>query len=97
MRTCRSKIGIWTLLLTVGWSGLRAEVPPYRQASLPVEERVEDLLARMTLQEKILQLNQYTLGRNDNPNDRNAVNTQLPPEIGSLIYMGSGPEMRNRM
>lgn len=97
MRTCRSKTGIWTLLLTVGWSGLRAEVPPYRQASLPVEERVEDLLARMTLQEKILQLNQYTLGRNDNPNDRNAVNTQLPPEIGSLIYMGSGPEMRNRM
>lgn len=97
MRTCRSKIGIWTLLLTVGWSGLRAEVPPYRQASLPVEERVEDLLARMTLQEKILQLNQYTLRRNDNPNDRNAVNTQLPPEIGSLIYMGSGPEMRNRM
>ena len=37
-----------------------AEAPPYRDATLPVEERVADLLARMTLQEKLGQLNQYT-------------------------------------
>ncbi len=97
MSISRKRIVIGLLLMAIGGGGLRAEVPPYRRATLPVEERVEDLLSRMTLREKILQLNQYTLGRNDNPNDRNAVNTRLPAEIGSLIYMGSGPEMRNRM
>lgn len=34
----------------------RPDTPKYRDASLPVEERVADLLSRMTLQEKIEQL-----------------------------------------
>ena len=33
--------------------------PPYRDPSLPVEERVEDLLARMTLEEKLAQLGSF--------------------------------------
>jgi beta-glucosidase len=32
------------------------QVAPYRRADLPVEQRVEDLLARMTLEEKIAQM-----------------------------------------
>ena len=32
------------------------DTPKYKDASLPVEERVEDLLRRMTLREKVLQL-----------------------------------------
>ena len=35
---------------------------PYQDSKLPVEERVEDLLARMTLREKILQTDQYFSG-----------------------------------
>ena len=35
---------------------------PYQDPKLPVEERVEDLLARMTLREKILQTDQYFSG-----------------------------------
>ena len=35
------------------WS---AGEPPYKDASLPIEERVEDLLARMTLEEKLAQV-----------------------------------------
>ena len=31
----------------------------YRDASAPVEKRVEDLLSRMTLEEKIGQMNQF--------------------------------------
>lgn len=34
----------------------------YRNAALPVNERVEDLLSRMTLQEKVGQLNQHLYG-----------------------------------
>lgn len=33
----------------------------YRNASLPIEERVEDLLSRMTLEEKIMQTDQYSI------------------------------------
>jgi beta-glucosidase len=32
------------------------EAPPYRNASLPVEQRIDDLLTRMTLDEKVAQL-----------------------------------------
>lgn len=34
-------------------------VPPYRDAALPIEERVKDLLSRLTLEEKAGQLTQY--------------------------------------
>ena len=36
---------------------------PYQNPELPVEERIDDLLARMTIEEKILQTDQY--GSND--------------------------------
>jgi beta-glucosidase len=43
-------------------------VPPYRDATLPVEQRVADLLGRMTLEEKIGQMTQAERGAvADNP------------------------------
>ena len=33
-----------------------AQQLPYRQSSLPISERVDDLLGRMTLEEKIAQI-----------------------------------------
>ncbi|MCP5105467.1 MAG: hypothetical protein GY950_18920 [bacterium] len=44
-----------SLLLTVA-CGQKNDLPPYKEKNLPVEERVEDLLGRMTLEEKIQQL-----------------------------------------
>lgn len=64
---------------------------------VPVEERVGDLLSRMTLEEKVMQLNQYTLGRNDNANNMADPVNDIPAETGSLIYYGSSPELRNRV
>jgi beta-glucosidase len=38
-------------------SGVRAQnVPPYRDSKLPVEQRISDLLSRMTLEEKVAQM-----------------------------------------
>lgn len=69
----------------------------YKDPSQPVEKRVADLLNRMNLDEKILQLNQYTLGWNNNINNIGEEVKDIPAEIGSLIYFDSDPALRNRM
>lgn len=79
-----------------GPAGAQAQ-PRYKNAALPVEERVNDLLNRMTLREKILQLSQQTLGNNNNVNNIGEVVGQLPAEVGSLIYYDENPELRNAM
>ena len=91
------KLMIAGLLLctTLGAQARKKDIPVYRDASRPVEERVEDLLARMTLEEKVMQLNQYTLGRNDNANNMADPVNDLPAELGSVIYFSMSAELRN--
>ena len=60
-----------------------AEIPLYKQPDAPVEKRVEDLLSRMTLEEKVLQMSQITLGKNLNAN--NIGNETAEPVLGSYI------------
>lgn len=51
-------------LCFVSTPSLRAEQPPlYKQANAPVESRIEDLLRRMTLEEKVRQLDMYSGAR----------------------------------
>ena len=69
----------------------------YKNAKAPIEKRVDDLLSRMTLEEKVMQLNQYTLGRNNNVNNVGEEVKKVPAEIGSLIYFETNPELRNNM
>ena len=59
------------------------DTPKYKDASLPVEERVEDLLRRMTLREKVLQL------QNNSTSDINAIESTYKGESpGSVHEMG---------
>lgn len=67
-------------------------VPPYRRADLPVEERVADLLARMTLEEKIGQLHQCGNG-DTNPNNLKERCDEFQPTHGSFI-VGGPPTIR---
>ncbi len=69
----------------------------YQDRKATTEARIKDLLKRMTLKEKILQLNQYTLGINNNINNIGREVKSLPPEIGSLIYFSSDPLLRNQI
>lgn len=71
--------------------------PLYKDAKAPTEQRVADLLSRMTLHEKICQLNQYTLGLNDNENNVEESVKTLPAELGSVIYFDENPQMRNAL
>lgn len=67
----------------------------YKNPAFSIDRRVDDLLARMNLEEKIYQLNQYTLGRNNNENNIGEAVKNIPAEIGSLIYFETTPELRN--
>ncbi len=63
---------------------------PFRNPKLPVEERVEDLLGRMTLEEKIDQLMQIPIGVDCNPNNVSDVKN-FRPTIGSVLSYFGGP------
>lgn len=53
------------LLGTAAW-GSTSALPPYKNPDLPVEERVADLLGRMTIEDKMAQLMQGSWNDDDN-------------------------------
>lgn len=69
----------------------------YKDKSVPVAVRVEDLLHRMTMHEKVMQMVQYTLGTNNIENNKGVEVKNIPAETGSLIYFGTEPTLRNNM
>lgn len=69
----------------------------YKDASAPIEKRVDDLVGKMTLDEKLLQLSQYTIGRNTVENNFGEVVKDVPAEVGSLIYFSDNAKLRNMM
>lgn len=60
--------------------------PIYKDAKAPIEERVNDLVSRMTLEEKVQQLNQYTLGRNNNENNRGEEVKKIPAVYRHTLF-----------
>ena len=84
-------------LLLSGVDSIAAKKPVYKDSKASEDARVEDLLSRMTLKEKILQLNQYTLGRNTNVNNIGEAVKSVPAELGSVIYFQEDPQLRNEM
>ncbi len=86
-----------TAMSTCVFAQRKKETPVYKDRTKPIEKRIDDLLSRMTLEEKVMQLNQFTLGRNDNANNMADPVNDIPAEIGSLIYFSSNPELRNHL
>ncbi len=76
-------------------SSAQAKNPVYKDKNAPIESRIKDLVSKMNLEEKILQLNQYTAGMNTNVNNIGEQTKSIPAGIGSLIYFSTGPELRN--
>ncbi len=89
-------LGLLTIfLLAQQLFAAKVPVPVYKDKNAQIERRIEDLLKRMTLDEKILQLNQLTVGDNNNPNNNGYQKPAFPAGIGSLIYFSSDPVFRN--
>ena len=83
------------LMVAFGCSSEKSSI--YKDVSADIEARVNDLVNRMTLEEKILQLNQYVLGINTVENNFGEMVKDIPVEIGSLIYFNDHAEVRNAM
>lgn len=88
---------LWITVLVPIVSFAQKGAPLYKNRNAPVEKRVEDLLKRMTLEEKIMQMNQWTYGKNANINNIEANMRVIRPEIGSLIYRSINPVFRNHI
>jgi len=69
----------------------------YKDASAPVEKRVESLLSQMTLREKVMQLQQYNVSYNDNPNNIGDQAAAFDPMVGSMIYVSDNALLRNEL
>lgn len=85
------------LLCVVSFSMLPMVAQIYKDAGAPLEVRVSDLLARMTTEEKIWQLNQAGFGNNRNINNIGEKLKHIPSQIGSLIYTDDDLTLRNAM
>lgn len=66
----------------------------YKDATLPVAQRVEDLLTRMSLEEKVAQLQCIALSSNRKPTDSLS---RFPHGIGEVGIFGGGPTARATM
>ena len=69
---------------------------PYKNAELAVEQRVEDLLGRMTLEEKIDQLHQSLAG-DVNPNNIGKTPERFQPTYGSWLFNEGTLSLRNAL
>ena len=69
--------------------------PTYKDSNAPIEKRVDDLLDRMTFEEKCMQISQYFTGTNDNSNNIGEALGKVPAEVGSMIYFDKEIALRN--
>ena len=61
---------LFIFLCLVSATSIYAQQPIYKNSALPIEQRVEDLIARMTLEEKVAQLTSF-FSRDTNAFDEN--------------------------
>src|SRR5262245_29704534 len=91
------------LSLAAGVIGIRSgraqEAPDYRNPKLPVEQRVADLLSRMTVEEKVAQITALWVGKpNQKPHDWSMADRgDFSPEAAALVMKnGIGQIARQR-
>jgi beta-glucosidase len=62
MTISKSVLGLFLLFAVVGNTASTQSLPPYKNPNLPIQTRVDDLVSRMTLEEKIGQMVNATPG-----------------------------------
>ncbi|MDE7397720.1 MAG: beta-glucosidase, partial [Muribaculum sp.] len=72
-------------------------MPPYQNPELPVAERVSDLLSRMTLEEKVGQMNQMVGVEHFRSNMHELTEEELRTNTANGFYPGYTPEDLEKM
>ena len=62
--------------------------PAYKDASLPIEKRVKDLISRMTLEEKVGQMNQFVGIEHIRTNEAHLTAEDLKTNTAQAFYPG---------
>lgn len=88
---------ITILLLVMLSAACTAKTPVYKDPKAPIEKRIDDLIPRMTLEEKVMQTNQWAYGKNMNVNNIETQMKSVSPLIGSLIYRSTSPVFYNQI
>ena len=73
----------------------QGKTPLYKNPNAPIEERVKDLISRMTIEEKADQLCQDTIGVDPNP-DNYSLDNPYCPTCGSVYQFMGGSRNRNK-
>ncbi|HUL33771.1 MAG TPA: glycoside hydrolase family 3 N-terminal domain-containing protein [Candidatus Eisenbacteria bacterium] len=84
------------LLLVGGTQTVAQQTSPYRDLKLPIEQRIDDLLSRMSLQEKIAQLEGAWENRQAHPDPKTSVvddNGKFLPERAAIYWKEGLGEM----
>lgn len=93
----RILIIVFTILCNTFLFAQKATKAIYKDPKKDIESRIEDLVSKMTLEEKVMQMNQWTYGINANVNNIEGEMKKVRPEIGSLIYRSPNPMFRNQI
>ena len=81
-------VTILSVLAMMGISCTADRFPLYKDASAPVGKRVEDLLRRMTLEEKVGQMNQYVGLEHIRKNEAALTEEELKNNTANAFYPG---------
>jgi beta-glucosidase len=75
------RLAVLAIFLCVATAASAQDIPPYRNPKLPVDQRVADLLSRMTLEEKVAQME----GAWENKNFHKTPETMFVDETGNFL------------
>lgn len=95
MKNILSILGLLVIISNVS----QAQTPAYKNAKLPIEKRLQDLLKRMTVEEKAGQLNQvnggfFTGPAANDPGQQAKLNLVREGKMGSFINVSGAAETR---
>jgi beta-glucosidase len=91
----RANVFLIFIVLLVLNSSAKPAKPLYKNPTAPIEKRVEDLLKRMTLTEKLEQMTQRIIGQNNNANNAENDKRNYSPLTGSFINFSNDPRFAN--
>ena len=95
--TALALVFLFPTVATFAKAAQKTTTPVYKNSSAPIESRINDLMSRMTLKEKVLQLAQYTISSRFVYHSEDEAMQHINPYAGSYVYNDIGASLRNKV